>query len=190
MNKKRNTVVLIVVFVLQLLFPVGMVSYTAYIEWGLENSASVYQFELRSLEWMHPECVTLGYDFITDGILKGKYCSVRTGADGLADIEITKHRPQGNYILSKSGKWFNLPSEMRMYTPKTEFSEDDYRWLYFIPDSEKEKWGWGSADVYFADAFAEVHIFKGHAVTKAVYIEGKTVEEYLAACVQAGIGTE
>ncbi len=190
MNKKNNAVILIVIFVLQLLVPTGMVAYTSYIEWGLENRAAVYKFELNAVEWMHPSNVYLMYDFSTDGIYEGTYCAVKTGADGFADIKITDKRPKGNYIRSQTGRWYNLPSQMRGYEPQTQFSEEDYRWLYFVPEQKMNEWGWRHTENYFKEAYAEVHIFKGHAVTKAVYIDGRTIEEHIAECVRLGIVNE
>ena len=190
MNKQRKSVLLLIVFVLQLLVPVGMVSYTAYIEWGLENRAAVYKFELRAVEWLQLNYVYLQYDFSTDGIYKGSYCSVKTGADGFADIEVTNKRPNGNYIRSQSGRYFNMPLKLRGYEPQTQFDEDDYRWLYFVPDGQKEAWGWPSTECYFEEAYAELHIFKGHAVTKAVYIDGKPIEEHIADCIAKDIKME
>ena len=183
MNNQRKSVLLLVVFVLQLLVPIGMVSYTSYIEWGLENRAAVYKFELSAVEWMHPSNLYLMYDFSTDGIYEGTYCAVKTGSDGFADIRITNKRPDGNYIRSQTGRWYNLPSQMRSYEPKTQFSEDDYRWLYFVPEDKKEEWGWRQTENYFDEAYAEVHIFKGHAVVRGVLIDGKPVEEHIEHCI-------
>ncbi len=183
MNKQSKAILLIVIFILQLLIPIGMVSYTAYIEWGLENKAAVYKFELRGVEWLHPSSVYLDYDFSTDGIYKGTYCAVKTGSDGFADVEITSKRPTGNYIRSQAGKYFNMPSEVRRHTLQMAIAEDDHRWLYFVPDGQKEDWGWRSTENYFQEAYAELHIFKGHAVVKGVFIDGKTVEEHIQNCI-------
>ena len=190
MNKQRKSVLLLIVFVLQLLVPVGMVSYTAYIEWGLENRAAVYKFELRAVEWLNTNYIYLQYDFSTDGIYYGAYCSVKTGADGFADIEVTNRRPSGNYIRSQTERHFNMPTKVRGYVMQTQFSEDDYRWLYFMPDGQKEDWGWRSTQCYFEEAYAELHIFKGHVKLQGIYIDGKTIEECIADCIAKDIQME
>lgn len=174
---------LLVIFVLQLLIPIGMVSYTAYIEWGLENRAAVYKMTLTSVEWMHPDNVYLNFNYLPYLTTRGVYCAVKTGSDGFADVEITSSRPTGNYIRSQSGRYFNMPYRVLRYALQTEVPEDDYRWLYFVPEAQKEEWGWRSTEHYFDEAYAEVHIFKGHAVTKAVFIDGKTIEDHIADCI-------
>ncbi len=193
MNKKRNATVLIIIFILQLMIPIGMVAYTSYIDWGLENRAAVYKFKLLSVEWMHPQSVYLQYDYTRypiDARIKGSYGEVRTGNDGFATVDVTNKRPDGNYIRSLNGKWYSMPSYMHRYELNVPFSEDDFRWLYFVPASQKEDWGWRQTENYFDEAYAEVHIFKGHAVTKAVYIDGRTIEEHIAECVRLGIVNE
>ena len=187
MNKKRNAVVLILVFVLQLLVPVGMVSYSAYIEWGLENRATVYKLPLAAVEWMHSESVYLQFDFSMEGTQQGTYCSLQTGKNGFAVAEVTRKKPDGNYIRSDSGRWFYFPAKVRSYEPKLDITEDDYRWLYFVPASQKEEWGWRQTENYFEIAYAEVHVFKGHAVTKAVFIDDKTIEEHIAECIRINL---
>lgn len=192
MNKKRNAAVLIVIFVFQLLIPIGMIAYTSYIEWGLVNRAAVYRLELVSVEWMHPNNVYLQYAFHTQGTTKGTYCELRTGDEGFADMYISQKRPKGNYIRSNSGRWFYMPVSVTSYElqPHVPLNDDDYRWLYFVPKDKKEEWGWQQTENYFDEAYAEVHIFKGHAITKAVYIDGKTIEEHIADCIRLGIKNE
>lgn len=190
MNKKRNAVYLCVIFVLQLLIPVGMVSYSSFIEWGLENRPSVYKFELSAVEWLTEDYVYLLFEEQADGLYEGTYCAVQTGTDGFTEFEVTDKKPKGDYIRSSSGRWFSMPVKISGFELQPLFSSEDYRWLYFVAEDHKHEWGWSQTENYFQSAYAEIHVFKGHAKTVAVYLDGQQLEDVILQCIEKGIRME
>ncbi len=183
MNKNKFRNILCIVFVLQLLIPVCMISYSHYIDWGLRERAAVYKVEVDQLEYyVNSNSVYLADVYYFDGVHKKRYASVKTGADGFAVFELSGSKPDGNYIRSQSDGSFVFPIEGRYYELQEPIEYDgEGNWLYMINNVYHHKWGYGSENppVCFESAYAVIRVFKGYVRLDGVFVDGQRVEVFI-----------
>lgn len=194
MNKNKLKSVLCFVFILQLLIPAAMISYSRYIDWGLRERAAVYYFEIDQVEYfVSTNSVYLTYDYPFEWSKEGCYASVKTGEDGLAVFEPSKKKPDGNYIRSQNDRYFVFPNHIKWYELQEPIRYDgEGNWLYMIDEQHRHSWGYGSDEppVYFTSACAVVHVFKGYVRLESVIVDGERAETFVQRQLDAGAFVE
>lgn len=195
MNKRNLTSIICFIFILQLMVPVSMIGYSRFIDWGLRERASVYNVELNTLEYyVNTNSVYLNYMSPIEGTHKGIYASITTGKDGFADfVEVTKKKPSGNYIRSRSDSYFVYPGELKWLELQVPIHyEGEGNWMYMIDARMRHQWGYGysEAPVYFESAYAVIRVFKGYVRLDGVFVDGENVADYIQQQLDAGAYVE
>jgi uncharacterized membrane-anchored protein len=170
--KKVLMTALVTVIIIQLAVPAFFVSQ----KYDILRNGTEYKFEVDLYDpydafrgrylAIYPVAQRRIYD--TSKTIEGSYGILGVDEEGFAYItEVVKTKPDGEYIRSKSSRYFELPIE-RYYTDE-ELAPELERFFTFGPASRSRK---------EYPPYVIVRVKNGKAVIQGMYIDGIRMEDF------------
>ena len=175
MRKKSGLIILILIMVLQLCVPAGMIIYKITERNTIIKNGLYVKIELESFTYSNGKLL-LDTPLPDDGwdMLYAELENVST--TDFYKLQLVADKPAHDfYIKSSQESYFELPvNKIKV----DNFENIDY--IHFLKISEDDDWWDKIFFKKFKRAYLEAYVYQGKVYPKAVYIDSKEANEYLA----------
>lgn len=170
MRKKKVLLpILILVFLLQLLAPIGLITYQTALEKNILQHGTDYKFkvDIHQIQDGTVQYRLQGFYYFDS---RAPYASIVTASDGFSEL----YYP-GTATKPKDMPYLYIPSQKSFPNPDLEIStasEIRYRNSY----GRYTEWLFENETVY-----ALVRVYQGHSTVLGLYVNGTPLDDWLAA---------